>query len=136
MDKTNIGLTFRITADRFDTDLISQQLNIQPTKTRIKGNRISQNNTHKYTFTSWELGSTRQDSMDINDSLNQIIVLLKGKEDKLLAIKQQLHDVNFIFGFFVYVENSEIPSIYFKTSSIAFINSIQAEIDIDFYINS
>lgn len=136
MDKTNIGLTFRITADQFDTDLISQQLDIQPTKKRIKGNTISQKNTHKYTFTSWELASTWQESMDINDSLNQIIVLLKGKEDKLLAIKQQLHDVNFIFGFFVYVENSEIPSIYFKTSSIAFINSIQAEIDIDFYINS
>lgn len=139
VDKTTIGLSFHISADYFDVNTITELLDIKPTSTIIKGEKIrlyNPNSTREYSFTRWDLAIQTEESLDINDPLNEIIKLLKTKKESFITIKQQIKDVSFMFSFVVYVENSKIPAIYFTPETIAFINSIPAEIDIDFYIYS
>jgi len=80
--------------------------------------------------------STKEEhSFDINDQLNELIVLLEPKKDILVRIKKDFQ-VNFVFLILIKIENNEKPAIYFDTKTLNFINGINAEIEVDYYIYS
>ncbi|OCG31424.1 MULTISPECIES: DUF4279 domain-containing protein [unclassified Gilliamella] len=134
MDRTTVSVSFSIYGDDFDLNDVIKRIGIEPNETRIKG-LVPEGGRNKSVETSWTVATKEEFSFDINDQLDKIIALLKPRENILLKIKNDFK-VNFVFMILIKIENNEKPAIYFNTKSLNFINGINAEIEIDYYIYS
>ncbi|MEX9217041.1 DUF4279 domain-containing protein [Providencia rettgeri] len=134
MDKTTVMAYFSIYGDIFDTEDITHRLAILPTETKIKG-VIPEGKKRASIETSWKICTKEEESLDINNQLNQLLKIINEKSKILCDIKSSL-DVNFVFSFIVKIENGEKPAMHLSSDSLKLISSINAEIDIDLYIYS
>ena len=134
MDKTKVSVSFSIYGDDFDLNDVIKRMKIKPTETRIKG-LLPEGGKRESIETSWMISTKEEHSFDINDQLNELIVLLEPKKDILVIIKKDFQ-VNFVFLILIKIENNEKPAIYFDTKTLNFINGINAEIEVDYYIYS
>ncbi|MDK9583695.1 DUF4279 domain-containing protein [Lelliottia wanjuensis] len=134
MNKTTVMAYFSIYGDCFDTDYVTQEMSLQPTEARVKGN-IPNGKTRPSIETSWKLSTGDEESNDVNIQLDKIIKLLNGKESQLQCIKNK-YEVSLTFTLVIKIENGEKPGMHFNAKKIEFIHKIGAEIDIDLYIYS
>lgn len=88
MDITQVMVYFSFHGDDFPTDKVSEMLEITPTKTNKKADIIPNRSTNLYRKeTSWTLETGYQDSLDVNDQLQQIISKLYNKTAIINEIK-------------------------------------------------
>lgn len=123
---------FSLFGDHFNPDEVTSKLNINPTRTAIKGDAI--NELHSRKETSWTLSTEYEESLDINDQLKIVVNLLKDKVDALISL-QMNHKLNSKFFIVVVIEDGQAPALYFDSDFIKFAGLINAEIDIDLYAN-
>lgn len=85
--------------------------------------------------TSWGLATKNEESYDVNNQLNQMILRLKDKIDILKKIREE-YKIEMVFAVVIEVENNETPGVHFEIETLKFITDIGAEIDIDIYVYS
>lgn len=134
MDKTSIMVEFSIYGDKFEPDDITEQLDILPCETYLKGELIK-NGKIVRKETSWSINTGYENSYDINEQLEKIVMLLESKTDKLVNLKNSFN-LNMLFMIVIKIENKEIPAMYFKRKFLSFLNKIGAEVGFDTYIYS
>ncbi len=134
MDKTVVMVEFSIYGDNFDPNHISKLLDITPSKTYIKGDLI-RNGGLTRKETAWCMDTGYEASIDINEQLEKVMLLLEDKVDKLVEIKNNLC-LNMLFLIVVKIQNHETPAMYFRKSFIHFASKIDAEIGFDVYLNT
>lgn len=133
MIKTNVMIEFSIYGDCFNPSDITEKIGLIPTKEYLKGDSTkSRRNTYKET--SWSIHTDYEESYDINDQLEKIMLLLNGKLDKLIEIKKE-YNVKMLFMIVVIIENNETPAMYFRKPFIHFLSDIDAEVGFDLYVN-
>ncbi|MEK3703544.1 DUF4279 domain-containing protein [Paenibacillus sp. FSL R7-0198] len=86
MVKTNIKAEFIITVDRFEPKLITEQIGIKRSVTYIKEEKIDERDLYRKE-TCWFLETDYQESFDINQQLNQILILLWPHFEKLKTLR-------------------------------------------------
>jgi hypothetical protein len=74
-----------------------------------------------------------EQSLDINEQLEKVIIRISPKTNVLKEIKA-MYSLDFLFAIVVNVENNEKPSMYFNSKFIEFANDIKSEFYIDLYI--
>jgi len=134
MDKTTVMIEFSIYGEEFKPNYITEQLGIMPSETYLKG-EIIRNGRAERKETAWTISTGYEVSIDINEQLEKIMLLLEGKIDKLVELKDSLC-LNMLFMIVVKIENNEVPAMYFKKRFIDFASRIGAEVGFDTYIYS
>ena len=131
MDKTTVMAEFIIYGEHFPIEDVSKRLALEPTGYHVKGEKIREKVERIETF--WFINTDYEESVDINDQLNQLIELLKEKENELLTMQSEFA-VEYKFCIVIRVEKNEKPAMYLTQEVIAFISSIKAWVDFDLYI--
>src|SRR4029079_13869625 len=121
MDKTEIMVYFSICGDNFDVSTITEKLKLMPSEIGIKG-IISPGKTRPCVDTFWDISTKKEESLDINNQLNQILPLLITKRDILITLKKESPVLNFLFEFVVYIEDGMVPAFYFEADALKFMS--------------
>lgn len=121
--------------DDFPIDDITEKLEVTPTETYKKGDLIPNRSTvHCRKETSWDLGTGYQDSLDVNDQLQQVVGKLQKKTSTINEIKDA-YSVECKFFIVIKIEKGVTPALYLDKDIIKFASSIEAEFDVDLYSN-
>jgi hypothetical protein len=132
MDKTTVMVEFSIYGEGFEPDYITEELEIKPSETYLKGEPIKNGNIIRKE-TAWTISTGYEVSIDVNEQLEKIIVLLADKVDKLVELKRKL-GFSTLFMLVIKIEKDELPAIYFRKDFIHFASKIDADIGLDTYI--
>jgi hypothetical protein len=121
--------------DEFPIDEVTEKLKVTPTETYKKGNLIPNRSTVRYRKeTSWDLGTGYQDSLDVNDQLQQIVGKLQHKSSTINEIKQA-YSLECKFFIVIKIDKGNSPALYMDKEIIKFASSIEAEFEVDLYAN-
>ncbi|WP_440110721.1 DUF4279 domain-containing protein [Paenibacillus sp. QZ-Y1] len=74
------------------------------------------------------MASNHQESFDINQQLNYILILLEPHIEKLKTLRMK-HNLNFLFSFSIRVMNNETPAISIKQNAISIAYDLKSEFD-------
>lgn len=133
--KTQVRVYLSIFGDSFPLEDITEKLEIEPSNTYRKGDRIPNRSSKLLRKeTSWDLDTGYQESFDVEEQLQQIIMPLRNKVSIIQEIKQT-YSVVCKFFIVIIMEEGDTPSLYLDTDVINFASSIGAEFDIDLYAN-
>lgn len=133
MDNTNIRVFLRVIGDIYDTDMISKELRLEPTRTWRKGEPIRTTGKY-YDYTAWIYGIEACETLDVNVQLSNLQDRFVDKVEKLARLKKAL-DLEISIDVAIVVENNELPAIYLESEVVKFIAGLDARIDFDLYIN-
>lgn len=133
MDCTKVMVDFSAVGDTFPLHIVSKELSIQPTEAYEKGNSVPKRSEHvTRKETCWSISTGYQESLCVEDQLNQILDILQNKTAKLIELKEKY---NLFYKFFIViqVENGQFPALHLDGGIIEFSNVIKAELDFDMY---
>lgn len=121
---------FSLFGDDFDLTYVTEQLGVKPTRSYNKGDPTR--NKNKYIETVWDLSTDYEKTFDINEPLEKLINKIKGMEDKIVKIQSKFNiKCQICIVISMYADN--MPSMYFSKETIAFFNSINADVAFDNY---
>ena len=111
-----------------DIDVITNTLNIVPSKIRKKGSYKIQ----KFAHATWELSSGRQNCKVVSWQFNKVMSMLLDKEDIISTIMND-YNLKACFVVSIHAENGDGPEVTFTKEIIKFVGKIDATIDFDLY---
>ncbi|MBJ7930769.1 MULTISPECIES: DUF4279 domain-containing protein [Bacillus cereus group] len=137
MDETQVMVYFNLSGDEFPVEVVSERLQVSPTKSYKKGDIIRKTNeTENITrnYTSWQLSTGYQESLDVGDVMEQLILKLKDKSAIINELKREF-GLECRFTIVIKINDSHTPAFHLDNPVIDFSNSIKADFDIDLYAN-
>ncbi|MFD1738714.1 DUF4279 domain-containing protein [Bacillus salitolerans] len=135
VDRTKVRVYFSLFGDTFPLDYVTEKLGITPSHTYRKGDVIPNRSTTLFRKeTSWDLDTGYQESLDVNEQLQQIITQLRNKVSIISEIKK-IYSVECKFFIVVEIEEGNTPGLYLDRDIINFASNIEAEFVIDLYAN-
>ncbi|AFU13464.1 DUF4279 domain-containing protein [Bacillus toyonensis] len=137
MDETQVMVYFNLSGDEFPVEVVSERLQVSPTKSYKKGDIIRKTNeTENITrnYTSWQLSTGYQESLDVGDVMEQLILKLKDKSAIINELKREF-GLECRFTIVIKINDSHTPAFHLDNPVIDFANSIKADFDIDLYAN-
>lgn len=132
LKKTNIKSEFRVTGDFFSPEEFTQELQVKPDRICKRGEKIN-HGPRVWEFSTWELCTEYEESLDIEEQLEKVLCKLIDKRDLLRRLKEEM-DLHYVFDFAINMKNKRTPGIYFGQEFIDFCRDIGAVIDVDTYI--
>lgn len=133
MERTKVRVYFSLFGDTFPLDYVTEKLGITPSNTYRKGDIIPNRSATLFRKeTSWDLDTGYQESLDVNEQLQQIITPLRKKVSIINEIKK-IYSVECKFFIVVEIEEGNTPGLYLDTAVINFASNIEAAFDIDLY---
>lgn len=132
VENTHVKAEFLIFSDELQPSVVTEKLEMTPTQSWIKGDDIK-GKSYKKKDTCWIISTEYEESMNINNQLSKLMILLQGKKEMLIQLKE-IYEMKYVFEIIIKVRNEETPAMYFERDCIKFINDIQAVIDIDLYV--
>ncbi|MED0989716.1 DUF4279 domain-containing protein [Bacillus nitratireducens] len=137
MDGTQVMVYFNLSGDEFPVEVVSERLQVDPTKSYKKGEIIRKTNeTENITrnYTSWQLSTGYQESFDVGDVMEQLILKLKDKSAIINELKREF-GLECRFTIVIKIKDDHTPAFHLENQVIDFANSIKADFDIDLYAN-
>jgi len=137
LDKTEIMVYFKLYADDFPLEQVTERLEIKPTKTSKKGEiirKISENENFTRSYSSWELGTDYKKSLDTGKLINQVIRQLRNKTSVINELKEEF-GLESRFVIVIKINEGYTPGLNLDIPVIEFAASIKADFDIDLYAN-
>lgn len=125
---------FNIKGKEFDPDIITKELQIEPSDYWKKGDQIKNKSVYR-SFSCWSYRTGYEESLDVNNQLTSIINKFKDSKNKLVEMRN-CQSLDYVVSIVIRIENNEKPAVYLTSDSIDFANSIKAEFDFDLYIYS
>ena len=130
---TCINIELSIVGDDFDIELVSKELDIEPTEIKKKGELLP-NKKNWNIETSWSFMTGIEKSLDVRIQLCKLMDIFYKKIAKLKEICLYFNTKVFV-SILIIVKNQQTPSLHFGKEEILFFNEINAELDIDIYIH-
>ncbi|MFD1884164.1 DUF4279 domain-containing protein [Paenibacillus wenxiniae] len=128
MTKTKVD--FWLVGDIFEPDKITNELDIKPTKARLKKNSPIPQTAATY----WKLSTEKEECTAISEPFEKLVELLQNKESIIIKLCQQL-GLTATFEVVIEMEINDRPELVLTKDIIQFANAIQAEIGFDLYID-
>jgi len=110
---------FRILGDDFTPEVITEKLEIFPSKVWKKGEKIEGSNKVR-DYSCWCLSTGYDESYDINEQLNKLLTILIPKKMKLIELKELL-SLDYKIDIVINIESNEKPAIYLEKKSYNFL---------------
>lgn len=133
IEKTKVKVRLTIESESLEPQDVTKELDIVPTISWKKGDIIKAD--RKRAGGSWTVSLEAEESYDITIQLGKLYELIKGKEDKIRAIKEYCEGT-IIISVIIEVENREVPGIVIEEKFSELVVKMGAEIDIDIYMMS
>jgi hypothetical protein len=122
---------FGLRGDNFDPKEITDIIGIEPTKGKQKADAIPKNS-----YWNYSLGKIENGIIDVYELSSKLVSILQPLENNILkAIKK--HNLRAALEVVIWFSTDEeisTPAIGFDETTIQFLNSIGATIDIDTYL--
>lgn len=122
---------FGLIGDNFDPNEVTKIIGIKPTKAKQKAEPIP-----KISYWNYSLGKIENEIIDVYELSSNLVSTLQPYESKIKkAIKQ--HNLRAVLEVVIWFSTNEevsTPAIGFDETTIQFLNSIGATIDIDTYL--
>ncbi len=137
MDKTEVMVYFKLQADDFPLEQVTERLQIKPTKIFKKGDiirKISETENFTRSYTSWEFGTEYKESLDTGELIDQVILQLRDKASVINELKEEF-GLECRFVIVIKINEGCTPSLHLDIPVIEFAASIKADFDIDLYAN-
>lgn len=137
MEQTQVMVYFSMFADEFPLEMVTKHLGIEPTDSFKNGDiikKISPTENYVRSYTCWKLSTGYQESLDVSEQMDMIIAQIGNKSAIINNFKKQF-GLDCRFTIVIIMNNGYTPSLYLNQSIIAFANSINADFDIDLYVN-
>ncbi len=135
MERTKVKVYFSLFGDTFPLDYVTEKLGITPSNTYRKRDIIPNRSTTQFRKeTTWDLGTGYQESLDVNEQLQQIITQLLNKVSIISEIKKT-YSVQCKIFIVIIIEEGHTPTLYLDKDVINFASTIAAEFDRDLYAN-
>ena len=135
MDKTSlyayISFTGKDDVDDFPVEVVTETLDVKPTKILRMGERI--NDLRTRTFTSWQYESDTLETLDVDDVLLPILNVFREKTDSINRIKKELN-LNIKVALVITIIDGFTPGLVIYPEFSKFASDINAVIDIDMYV--
>jgi hypothetical protein len=133
LDNTHVKVYFSILGDVFPIDVVTERLFLKPTESYYKGNVI-RNEPFLLTRkeTNWAYGTEYQESYDIMEQVNQVLVVLEERKEILIELSKEF-EINYLFMIVICVRDGKGPAIYLDKRIVKFAGTINAEIHFDVY---
>ncbi len=135
MNKPTIKITFIICGneDKFNLDEISDELDILPTESRLKGDIFWSNNLKKelqVIDSSWQYEFTENILLDFKKEMYNFLILFSKKGEVLIGLKDKME---LEYKIDVVITNCDKDCLYLvlDINMINFISSIEAILSID-----
>ena len=136
MDSTTLYAYIQFTGnDDFPLDVVTERLNVQPTRTWKVGDRVNEHTPLERFYTCWKYESEKLETLDPEEVLRPILDVFKLKVDVINQLKEQL-DLSVHIELVIIMENGDTPGLVIYPELSAFAAAIDAFIDIDMYVNS
>lgn len=135
MEKTTLYAYIRLVGnedvDDFPLEIVTNRLNVQPTKTLRMGDKI--NNFRVRSFTSWNYESETLETLDSEDVLRPILNVFKSKTDTINQLKKELN-LNVQIYIVITMIDGYTPGLTIFPEFSKFAAAINAFIGIDMYV--
>lgn len=131
--KTNINAEFVISGYEFNTELITNELNLVPNETWNRGDKVPNRNNTFRRDCCWSIESGCIESFDICEQIDILLDRIENKKEIFNKVKKRF-DIEYLILITINIVNDEKPIISFKMPIIQFANDIGARIDVDYYI--
>ncbi len=124
---------FALMGDDFDPSEITKVLGIEPTDSWSKGD--TGKHIQRLKYTCWELRSSRDESLNMNSLIKDVIDQLKGKECQInqLKVKFGLTSVIRLVMYIDTHEESSTPFLGHEMEEISFLYETETSTDVDIY---
>lgn len=139
VSKTRIMAYFCIVGEDFNPESITRKLLLAPTESWMKGDSIpdrngviSSNRNRVRTYSRWEIGTDYEESLDIMDQLEKVLILIDGKEDVLSELKFK-YELEYGFMIVIFIDKIT-PAMCLDKEIIKKIAKLNARIDFDTYV--
>ncbi|EJR63066.1 hypothetical protein IIO_02163 [Bacillus cereus VD115] len=137
MDGTQVMVYFNLSGDEFPVEVVSERLQVSPTISYKKGDIIRKTNEIENitrNYTSWQLSTGYQESFDVGDVMEQVILKIKDKSAIINELKREF-GLECRFTIVIKINDGHTPAFHLDNPVIDFANSIKADFDIDLYAN-
>ncbi|MDC9591400.1 DUF4279 domain-containing protein [Xenorhabdus sp. XENO-10] len=132
--KTTVKVYFLVVGDNIHPEDITRKLSLQPDESWAKGDLIpGRDKCREYNY--WSIGTDYEESLNISDQFNKVLLLLKDKEDILIEMSRN-GELECQFNVVIAIENNIKPGIHLDNTLLEKIHKLNAEVDIDLYIYS
>ena len=124
----NNYLYFAFDAEYFDTDEVTNELNLEPTLVRIKKEPIPKS-------TSWEYRIEVGNDVDLETPLDKLIEVFEPKVREINRLKEKYHletRLQFVIDIDINPDSST-PFFGLNNRVIEFLNSTKSSVDFDLY---
>lgn len=129
-----IKVDFRIVGNDFSPDQVSVVSGLKPSKSFLKGDKISQTSSLKYKENIWILESSSDSSLDMESYFIDLQNKITPHIEKFEVICKKYY-CEFSCSFYLQVGSEDsIPSVHLNREIISFIEKLNAEVDIDIYV--
>lgn len=128
--KRRIKIIFSIFGDYFDINEFTEIVGVEPTGAHHKGEK------GKYTIykeTAWDYEIITNNEYFDNDLSIEFIKIFE-KRKKIIEFREKNNLMIKIFVVF-WIKDSLVPGLYLDKKFIAFLNALDAEVDIDGYLD-
>lgn len=137
LDKTKVMVYFNLYAEDFPLEMVTERLGIDPTKSYKKGDtirKISETESHTRSYSSWQLSTGYQDSLDVGELMEQVIRQIRDKASIINELKREF-GLECRFTIVIKMNGGYTPAFHLDIPVIEFANSVKADFDIDLYAN-
>ncbi len=123
----SVNAEFNFVGKTFDLDYVSAQMGMHPTSSAFE------QRVHGGIETSWTVCTGAMMTLDINDSLTQLLETLQPLEGIINRIQDELN-ISATILLDVRAGTDGIPSMWFSDRFLAFAHAIRAKfVDVDLY---
>jgi hypothetical protein len=124
----NNYLYFAFDADLFDTDIVTNELGLEPTSVMIKKDPVPKS-------TSWKYQINAGQDIDLETHLEKLIDIFESKLDTISTLKEQLQletRLQFVIDIDINPDSST-PYFGLNKRTIDFLSKTGTEVDFDLY---
>lgn len=125
-----IQAVFYISGKDFEPDEITKMINIKPSSCRSMRNAP----VKEYAKSFWALKTEKEDSKTISCILQQLIDMLKEKEDLILSVIEK-YNCKIRFTINIWIEDGERLEMLLTRENLEFVNEIGADIAFDLFFD-
>lgn len=131
MNETQVKVYFSLFGDDFPINEVTRRLEITPTECYKEGDSISANSSLHRKETSWDYGTDYQNSLDVNEQLQQVMNPLRDKCSNIYELQAEFGLASKIY-IVIRMVNEQAPALYLEKDILTFALNIGAEIEVDF----
>lgn len=135
MKKHRISVDLRIVDLKVNPSIITDKLGIVPTKTWVKGQRVSEKISRAHDSNGWLFSPDVPQEIEFEELMRHLMDIFESKKETLKEISESAY-IELSIALYLYYDNDEdsIPWIHFTKPEMDMLNAIGAEVDFDIYV--